>query len=113
MSVLFTFMGRITDWQTLRALNREHLAAQAQIVGATRYQVYRSVNDAAQVLIIAELPDHDALREMVRRFSERLNAILARDLADHGVWEATEWESIEGRTPTGGERATIKQSLLS
>jgi len=94
MSVLFTAIITTNDWKTLRERNRAILVEQAQQAGATRYRIYRNVHDAAQVLMIAELPDDDALRELRRALCEQVATLAVGNHSDERTWEPTGWESI-------------------
>lgn len=94
MPVTFTSIVNIKDWKALQELNRETLVNQADKIGATRFQIYRNLNDASQMLIIAEFPDYDALREMIKALNEQFEARLTGGFSDDRVWEKTEWEGI-------------------
>ena len=91
MPVLFTAIITTNDWKALQEWSRTILVAQAQLAGAIGYRMYRNLHDASQVLIIAELPDDDALRELRRALYEQVGALAAGDSAD---WEPSGWESI-------------------
>jgi len=94
MAVLFTLMGRITDWKALQRFNRETMLSQAREAGATRYQIYRNAHDASQLLIVAELPDHDALAEIGEALSRHLAPLLDDGTVDEQVWEPTNSDSM-------------------
>jgi hypothetical protein len=94
MSVLFTIIVSTRDWKTLRERNQELLVGQAQQAGATRYQVYRNIHDAARALIVAELPDDDALRELRRALREQVGSLDAGGRPDESMWESAGWEGI-------------------
>lgn len=94
MPVTFTSIVNIKDWKALQELNRETLVNQADKIGATRFQIYRNLNDASQMLIIAEFPDYDALREMIKALNKQFETLLTGGLSDDRVWEKTEWEGI-------------------
>ena len=94
MSLLLTVIVATRDWKTLREQNQAILVSQAQQAGAIRYQVYRNVHDASQALIIAELPDDDALRELRRVLCEQIGALSANSHLDEHIWEPTGWEVI-------------------
>ena len=89
MAVLLTAMARVTDWQALERCHGEALAACARANGATHYRLYRNVRDAAQVLLLAELPDDDAVRDLVRETSARLGGVIVGGVPDDRLWEAT------------------------
>jgi hypothetical protein len=95
MSVFFTLVVSTRDWKTLRERNREILVEEARQAGATRFQTYRNVHDASRALIVAELPDDDALRELRRALCEQVDSLGAGDYPDESTWEPTGWESIE------------------
>ena len=92
MSILFTAVATLKDWKTLRQRNREVLIGQVQQAGAIHYQIYRNIHDASQVLIVAELPDDDALRELRRILSEHVGALLEGSRSDERMWEPTGWD---------------------
>jgi hypothetical protein len=94
MPVTFTSIVNIKDWKALQELNRGILVNQADKIGATRFQIYRNLNDASQMLIIAEFPDYDALREMIKALNKQFETLLTGGLSDDRVWEKTEWEGI-------------------
>jgi hypothetical protein len=94
MPVLLTAVITTKNWKALRERNREALLGQARRIGATRYRIYRNVHDASQALIVAELPDDDALRELRRALSEQVGALAAGSGADERAWEPTGWEGI-------------------
>lgn len=92
MSVLFTAMATMKDWKTLRQRSREVLIAQAQQAGALHYQIYRNIHDASQMLIVVELPDDDALRELRRTLAEHISTLLEGNRSDERVWEPAGWD---------------------
>lgn len=94
MPVTFTSIVNIKDWKALQELNRETLVNQADKIGATRFQIYRNLNDVSQMLIIAEFPDYDALREMIKALNKQFETLLTSGFSDDRVWEKTEWEGI-------------------
>jgi len=94
MAVTFTSIVNIKDWKALQELNRETLVNQADKIGAMYFQIYRNLNDASQMLIIAEFPDYDALREMIKALNKQFETLLTGGLSDDRVWEKTEWEGI-------------------
>jgi hypothetical protein len=93
MSILVTSIIKIKDWLAWQELNRERLFQRARQAGALRYQIYRNVNDASQTLVVAEVADHDAAREMRKALGE-IDDLLACGVADERVWEPTGWEDI-------------------
>jgi hypothetical protein len=94
MTVLLTAIITTKDWKALRERNREILLGPAQQAGAIRYRTYRNVHDASQMLIVAELPDDDALRELRQALSEQVGMLAIGDHSDDRTWEPTGWESI-------------------
>jgi len=94
MAVVLTFVVRIRDWKRLQALSRDTLIGRAREVGATQYQIYRSTTDAAELLLMAELPDHDAACEMRQTLYVELAGLLASRQPDDRLWEACGWESL-------------------
>lgn len=95
MAVVLTLMARVKSWKALQRLNRETLLGQAREAGATRYRVYRNAMDASQVLVIAEFPDYEAVREMSRASGEHSGVLWADGAWDDRVWETTEFDGIE------------------
>ena len=85
MSLLLTVIVATRDWKTLREQNQITLVGQAQQARAIRYQVYRNIHDASQALIIAELPDDDALRELRRVLAPTGRLVVGEVLLDPHV----------------------------
>ena len=83
------------------------LAGRAQQAGATRYQMYRNVKDASQVLLVGEFPDHEAVQELTREVGEQLGALLVG-----GAWDDRVWEEIacDGRAQRQEGIMTAEQS---
>jgi len=94
MSLIFTTIAKIKDWQMLQKLNSEVLVVQARAAGATRYQVYRNVNDASQALVLVELPHQEAVLEISDLVLEQMDNLPREHLADDRVWEPVGWEGI-------------------
>jgi hypothetical protein len=94
MAIVLTALARVKDWRALRHLNRETLLECARDVGATRYRLYRNAKDASEVLVLAELPDHEALRELARVVGARLGALPESETPDDREWEATDLDGI-------------------
>lgn len=94
MAVTLTSIARVRNWQALRRLHGDTLIGQVREAGATRYRVYRNVNDASQVLVIVEHPDHDALHELAATMEAQINALLEDDEFDVRVWELAGWDGI-------------------
>jgi hypothetical protein len=94
MSVLVTSIARVKDWQALEQLNNETLVGRVKKIRVRCYRVYRNVNDASQALIIVELPDHDAVREVSEALTEQINMLFEGGISTDGIWELTELEGI-------------------
>ena len=94
MSVLFTAIITTNDWKALRERHRTILVEQAQQVGIIRYRIYRNVHNASEMLMVAEVPDEDALRELRRELCGQIGTLAANGHLDERVWEPTGWESI-------------------
>lgn len=94
MPLLLTVMARTTDWRAVEAAHRTWLLACARANGATYVGLYRNAKDAAQVLLIAELPDHEAVQNLVRAASTQLGELLVRGSADDRLWETTASGSV-------------------
>ena len=94
MSILVTSIVKIADWQAWREAHRERLLRHARQSGARRYQIYRNVNDASQMLVAAEFDDHDTARELSKALGE-IGEALASTVIDECMWEPTGWEDID------------------
>ena len=94
MSVVMTSIGRTRDWRALEALNRECLVERARAAGATSYRVYRNARDAAELLLVAEFPDHASVGEAGRALAGQLGALLEGGASDDRVWERTDLAGI-------------------
>jgi hypothetical protein len=94
MAMLLTLMARTTDWRALEAVHRERLLDCARANGATHLRLYRNAKDAAQVLLIAELPDHEAVQNLARAASTHLAGLILDDVPDDRLWETTASEGI-------------------
>ena len=94
MSVLYTLIARVKDWQALQRLNRMALLELARKAGAIHYRIYRNARDASQGLLVAELPDHAAARELSDRIGAELEALVDGDLPGERVWQPTELDGI-------------------
>ncbi|SRR5258708_38353071 len=92
MAVVLTFVARVRDWKRLQAVSRETLIGRAKEVRATRYEIYRNTTDAAELLIVAEFPDHDAAREMRQILYDQLASLLTGRPPDDRFWEACGWD---------------------
>ena len=88
MSVVFTTIASVKDWSALRRLNRETLIRQAREAGATQYRLLRNVNDASEVIVLAELPDYEAAQELGKIVAVEMAPLL------EGIGEPIAWEDI-------------------
>lgn len=95
MAIVLTWIARVTDWRALQRLNRETLLDRAREAGARRYQLYRNVKDASQLLVVAELLDYEAAHELGRAVEDQLGGVLIGEAADDRMWEATGLEGID------------------
>ena len=95
MSVIFTAIARVRDWQALQELNNEIIVTKAQAIKATRYKLYRNATDASLALLLIELPDPDDVCEMPQILVEQLSGLSKVSLTDDRVWEPTDWETVE------------------
>jgi hypothetical protein len=95
---VFTLIARVKDWEALHKLNQDILIGQAAAAGATRYRVFRNVNDASEVMVLAELQDYEAAQEMGKALDGPMTTLLER------IWEPTGWEEI------GSKEAHPRQS---
>ena len=94
MPVVLTATARVRDWKALRRVNRDRLVRLAREAGATRFRLYRNAHDAARVLIVAELPDEDSLRELACQVSAQVGALPGGGPTDECVWESIDFEGI-------------------
>jgi hypothetical protein len=92
--VIFTAIARLHDWRALGTRNRDIWLARMRAAGAHRYRLYRNVHDASQLLLVAELPDHDALCAMRETLDPELAALAIGAGPDERVWEPTALEGI-------------------
>jgi len=83
MPLVLTYQARSRDWKKLQALSRERLVPLAREVGAQHYQLYRNTYDATQLLIVVEVPDREAGRELCKVLSDQL----AGGEPDSRLWE--------------------------
>lgn len=94
MSVILTSVARVKDWKALHQLHDETFVGRARAAGAIRFQVFRNVYDASQMLIIAEFPDHDAMQEMWAAMSAEQGVLPEGGVLDEQIWEPTAWVGI-------------------
>ena len=93
-AIVLTSLAHVKDWRTLRQLNREMLVACARAAGAIRYRVYRNAKDASHLLVLAELPDHEAAQELARAVGAQLGALPGSPAPNDMEWEATDLDAI-------------------
>jgi hypothetical protein len=89
MPIIFTTITRVKDWQKLREIYHAVLLSRAQPAGAKCVQVLRDLHDSSQALLIAELPDQDAVCEWRLALEAHLAPALSEVQLDARVWEAT------------------------
>ena len=94
MTVILTTVVRVRDWKALQKLHHATLVGRAREMGATRCQIYRNTGDAAQALIVAEAPDHDALRDLSWYLDEEIADLIDGDTIDERIWEPIEPEGV-------------------
>jgi hypothetical protein len=94
MALILTATARVTDWKALQQLNQHALVDLARTVGASRYQIYRNAHDAARVLVVAELPDGEALAELATALATQLRTLAASGPADDQAWLPLDWDGI-------------------
>jgi hypothetical protein len=93
MSAILTIIFRVTNWQALRSLSDQSLIVAARAAGATRYQIYRNVHDAAEALLIVECASHEAIRQLTRTMAQVNRGIAQLKLPigdrrlDDQIWE--------------------------
>src|SRR5262245_1115197 len=95
MPMLLTVMARTTDWRAVEMVHREWLIDCARANGATHLRLYRNAKDAAQVLLLAELPDHEAVQNLVRAVGTRLGDLIVGGVPDDRLWETTVGEGLD------------------
>jgi hypothetical protein len=89
MPVTFTVIIRVTDWHRLREIDHAALRRRAHQAGASAVRVLRDLHDPSQALVLAELPDPDAVCEWRLALEEHLAPALGKVQLDARVWEAT------------------------
>jgi hypothetical protein len=92
MAVILTVVATSKDWRALRAWSRDVLAEGARQAGATRCRTYRNVYDASQLLIVAELPDAEALWALRLALGEGERSPPLGGTPTEQTWEPTGWE---------------------
>jgi hypothetical protein len=94
VTIVLTSLARVNNWSTVRRLNGEVLVGFARDLRAIRYRVYRNTRDASQLLLLAELPDHEAVQDLARWVDEHLGAGEAAETPDNREWEVTDLDGI-------------------
>jgi hypothetical protein len=89
MTVTFTSIIRIRDWRRLGEIDHTALRRRSQQAGAQGVQVLRDIHDPSQALVIAELPDQDAVCDWRMALEEHLAPALAEVHLDARAWETT------------------------
>ena len=94
MPLVFTATARVTDWKALRQLNRDALVGLARDAGASRYRIYRNAHDASRVLVVAELPDVEALPDLAAALRMHMGTLAVSGPADDQAWLPLDWDGI-------------------
>ena len=102
MFVILTAIFRVKDWKALRCFSDQNLIAYARTAGASRYQIYRNIHDAAEALLIVEVSSHgvivpinNAIMQMIKRAIVQPDLTHRSDAPDDRIWEPTECIAIE------------------
>lgn len=93
MPLILTSSFKLKDWRALRQAHEGVLTEQAKACRARQYGIYRNVNDATQVLLIAEFTELDQGNEFLQVWLEVCSS-LCNDIPNHTVWEALGWTAI-------------------
>ena len=94
MSVIYTAIARVRDWQSLQKLNNDTLVNLAKAIKARHCRIYRNLNDASQAMLIIELADLDEAGEIREALIGQLAALAEIRLTDDRLWEVTDWDGI-------------------
>lgn len=92
MSIVITATARVKDWKQLEQVHQEQLLVAAQENGALRYEIYRNIYDASQVMLFIELPDEDAVPEIGYLLSQCLALLQCEEQSREYAWEAMNWK---------------------
>jgi hypothetical protein len=102
MLVILTAMFRVKDWKALRCFSDQQLIAYARVAGASRYQIYRNIHDAAEALLIVEVSSHGAMVQINNAITQMCKHPIIQpalryrgDVLDDRIWEPTECIAIE------------------
>ena len=102
MFVILTAMFRVKDWKALRCFSDQKLLAYARVAGASRYQIYRNIHDAAEALLIVEVSSHGAIVQINNAIMKMSKHAIVQphlphrsDVLDDRIWEPTECIAIE------------------
>ena len=94
VTIVLTLLARVKNWSAVRRLNGDVLVGYARGLRAVRYRVYRNTRDASQLLLWAELPDHDAVQDLARSVDEHFSTMAAAGTTDNREWEVTDLDGI-------------------
>ena len=102
MFVVLTAMFRVKDWKALRRFSDQNLIAYAHTAGASRYQIYRNIHDAAEALLIVEVANHGAMAQINNAIMQMSKHTIVQpdlphrsDTSDDRIWEPTECIAIQ------------------
>ncbi len=102
MFAILTAMFRVKDWKALRYFSDQNLIAYARVAGASRYQIYRNIHDAAEALVIIEVASQSAMAQMSNAIAQMCKQAIVQpdltyrsDVLDDRIWEPTDCIAIE------------------
>jgi hypothetical protein len=102
MVVILTAMFRVKDWKALRSFSDRNLIAYARVAGASRYQIYRNIHDAAEALVIIEVSSHSGMAQISSVIAQMCKQAIVQpdptyrsDMLDDRIWEPTDCIAIE------------------
>lgn len=87
MPVVISAIVRLEDWGPGVQTSHERLSGCALRAGATRCLLLRNLHDAAEALLLIDLPDHDALRVLSVDVSGERDELLSDCMARCRVWQ--------------------------
>lgn len=93
MPIAFTAHAKLKDWKALQELHERVLWTRAKMCGARRLCLYRNINDATQVLLLAEFAQADQLHEFLGTWFGT-SAALSNSSAHETLWEPLGWAEI-------------------
>lgn len=91
--MIITSSYKLRDWKALREYHDRVLLEQAKACGARRYALYRNLNDATRVLLIAEFAGPDRAQEFLGVWLEVCGS-LCNDAINPTCWETLGWETL-------------------